>query len=136
MHSVFAWPVRLFSPSAASSLVYNPDRSLTLSSHPLISHHGVNTTFLEFRWVINYCQFVACLTFSLNLATARSYIFYCIFSRRTVSSFYNYIHLICSFSPLYLNTTRTYWFSISLGPNSILIGTPFNSQWLNFHPGL
>lgn len=128
MQRVLAWPVRLLSPSAASSLVSIPDRSLTFSSHSLISHHGVRTTFLELRWVMNSCQLLACLDFSLNLWTARSYMFSWILSSKTKSSFSSPSHFNCSFYPLYLNTARTSRFSISFGPSSILIGTPFSSQ--------
>ncbi len=47
-----------------------------------------------------------------------------------------FYHFIWIFSPLCLITHLTSFFAISFGPISNLIGTPFNSQWLNFHPGV
>ena len=116
MQSVLACPVRLCYPSA-SYFVSTPDLTFTFYSHYLISHQGVNTTFLELSWVINSCQLLAFLALSLNLWSALSYMLYWILSKRTVSSFSKASHLICSLSPLYLKTARTYLFSISFGPS-------------------
>lgn len=135
-HNVLAWPVNVLSPSIRASFVSMPDRYLTFSSHCFCSHHGVRTMFRLLRWVMNYSQLLACLILSLNLASARLYMFYWILSSSAVSSCSRWSHFSCILSPLYLTTHLTSLFSISFGPSYSLIGTPFTYQLLNFQPGL
>lgn len=135
-HNVFAWPVNWVSPSVAICFDSIPLLSLIFYSHCLLSHQGVRTTFLSFKLIIKSYHLSAFLIFASNLDFAFSYIpFWISFKNRGIFSV-NWSQLDYSFSPLYLNTHTTFWLSTSLGPIYILIGTPFNYQWLYFHPGV
>lgn len=135
-HNVFAAPVKEFSSPKSPYLVSIPDLSLTFYSHSLYSHHGVKTTFFLFNSVMNSSQLMACFFLSLSLFNAFWYIFSWIFSKSSDKLWTKLFIDNWIFSPLYLNTHLTSFFSISFGPSSSLTGTPFNYQWLYFQPGL
>jgi len=136
MHKVLADPVRELSASNNPSLVSMPDLSLTFSSQCFSWHHDVNTIFFLLSSVINSSQLSAVFFFSFILFKAFWYMLFWIFSRSSLKVWLRFSWESWIFSPLYLRTALTSFFSISFGPSSSLIGTPLSSQWLYFHPGL
>mmetsp|Transcript_12173 Transcript_12173/g.35644 ORF Transcript_12173/g.35644 Transcript_12173/m.35644 type:complete len:222 (-) Transcript_12173:879-1544(-) len=114
------------------------DLSFTHSSQSWCSppHQGVSTRLFSSRFgtksfhsvTCTRCESLAALAFSnISLWMASSLAGMVVPMSATAKSV---------FSLLYLTTTLAALFSISRGPTSIRIGTPFCSQWLYFHPGL
>jgi hypothetical protein len=85
---------------------------------------------------MNVFQSFAVFCLASNLAFALINIFSWIYSNNlnnegTSPSYFNW-----NFVLSILNTHFTYYLAISWGQTYNLIGTPFNYQWLYFHPGL
>ena len=85
---------------------------------------------------MNYSHLFAFLILASNLALAFSYIPFWMSSMNWGIFSVNLSQSTSTFSPLYLKTSTAFLLSTSLGPIYNLIGTPFNSQLLYFHPGV
>ena len=110
--------------------------TLTFFSHSLSSQKGVMTKHCFSRAGTKSFHSITVTIFSSRPRRAAASMLSWIMSNNLGISSPTSAKAMSSFSALSRRTRRHCFEAKSRGPTSIRTGTPFCSQWLNFHPGV